>query len=294
MSALGSMLLSAKAARQVCEILTPEMFYSPAHRTIFASMRETVERGGVPDLVLLSTALKASGELARVGGAEYLVQVAETVPSPANAGPYAAIVRDFWVKREAAARCRSLAAAAEGEATAPEVLRSLSTVGNRLTRGSQDVVRIQDVEVDDVKDLAGVTTGYPVVDKSNEMGGYPKAEVTYVMAATGVGKSAWMSWSAMFAARSETVRGAVLFASYEMKAAIVKRRMLKHLTGMFSRGLNLEASAQWDDALGVLDDPYGLDLLIFDPSNRDTVENSVDELIGWVLAEQDIRAVDAV
>lgn len=202
MSALGSAFFSGKAARIVCSMLTEEMFYSPACRRIFSEIRALAERGCDPDLVLVKAGIQATGDLERIGGTEYLVQVLEAVPSPANAGPYSAIMRDFWVKREMSKRLRKLDAEALGDGTVPDLLRELLCAANGLTRGSQDCYPIQEVELDDLRDLAGVTTGYEAIDRSNEMGGYPKSEVSFVMAGTGVGKSAWMSWSALHAARA--------------------------------------------------------------------------------------------
>lgn len=94
MSVLGSMLLSDRAAEEIANILHEDDFYQPAHKEIYRAMRQLVDNAKPVDLVTLKDELTARDTIRNVGGVEYLVQVAECVPSAANAVPYARIVQD--------------------------------------------------------------------------------------------------------------------------------------------------------------------------------------------------------
>jgi replicative DNA helicase len=56
-------------------------------------MLDLSERSEPVDLITLSETLKARGELAEVGGASYLAELTERVPTAANIAHYAKIVR---------------------------------------------------------------------------------------------------------------------------------------------------------------------------------------------------------
>src|SRR5690606_33352905 len=68
--------------------------YSAAHGVIFDALREIADRNPETDLVELTDRLRDRAELDEVGGAEYLVQLAEGVPSAVNAPHYARLVAD--------------------------------------------------------------------------------------------------------------------------------------------------------------------------------------------------------
>jgi len=69
--------------------------YRPEHREIFNAIVECWRTNdGKVDLVLLGEWLKVRGRLAEIGGVDYLVQVAESVPSSASREYYARIVVD--------------------------------------------------------------------------------------------------------------------------------------------------------------------------------------------------------
>ncbi len=94
MSALGSMLYGEKPADQVFGILEEEDLYLPSHREIYRAMRQLQRENKAIDLVTLKQELVRRGELERIGGEDYLIRVAEFVPSPANAEYYSRIVQE--------------------------------------------------------------------------------------------------------------------------------------------------------------------------------------------------------
>jgi len=99
-SVLGGILLDNSAMHKVSELLRAEQFYREAHRTIFQAMFALHERGEPVDLVTLTEELQRKGALQEVGGAAYLAALADQVPTAANIGYYAKIVRDKSVLRQ--------------------------------------------------------------------------------------------------------------------------------------------------------------------------------------------------
>jgi replicative DNA helicase len=91
---LGSMILDRECIGQVIQLITAEAFYRPEHREIFDALVALYESNSHIDLVLLRDELKKRKKLKSVGGAEYLVRVAESVPSTASVEYYCDIVKN--------------------------------------------------------------------------------------------------------------------------------------------------------------------------------------------------------
>ena len=106
MSTLGSMILSERAAEEIVAILSEDDFYKPAHREMYKAMQQLMASRKAIDLVTLRDELVSRDKLRDAGGEDYLIQVAEYVPSPANSNYYAQIVLDRSTLRrlEAAGR----------------------------------------------------------------------------------------------------------------------------------------------------------------------------------------------
>ena len=95
MALLGSMILDPKVIGDVVLIVkSAEDFYRPAHGAIFASLVELYDRHAAGDLTLLHQRLEEKGVLADVGGVDYLVQLAESVPAAINAPYYAKVIAE--------------------------------------------------------------------------------------------------------------------------------------------------------------------------------------------------------
>src|SRR3712207_6828940 len=97
---IGAMLVSETAVSAVAERLTAEDFYSEVHRIIYSAMTRLYSRGDPIDQLTLTNELRTVGELDKVGGRAYVFQIVESVPTAANAGRYAEIVRGKALLRE--------------------------------------------------------------------------------------------------------------------------------------------------------------------------------------------------
>jgi len=95
-SVLGGMLLDRAAAGEVLALLSPDDFYRPAHRTVFAAVAAVHAAGGPLDTVTVSEHLRRAGVLADIGGAPFLFTLISGVPTVANAG----LVRETSILRQ--------------------------------------------------------------------------------------------------------------------------------------------------------------------------------------------------
>ena len=93
-SVLGAMMLSKDAIADVVEVVRGHDFYRPAHELVFETTLDLYGRGEPADAVTVSAELQKRGELGRVGGAPYIHTLLQSVPTAANAGYYAKIVRE--------------------------------------------------------------------------------------------------------------------------------------------------------------------------------------------------------
>ena len=96
---LGGMLLSKDAIADVVEVLRPSDFYRPVHQTIYDSIIDLYGKGEPADPVTVAAELTRLGTLERTGGGPYLHTLIESVPTAANAGYYAQIVRERAILR---------------------------------------------------------------------------------------------------------------------------------------------------------------------------------------------------
>jgi replicative DNA helicase len=96
---LGGMMLSQDAIADVMEVLRPDDHYRPAHQVIHEAILDLYARGEPTDIVSVGNELGRRGDLVRVGAGPYLHTCISSVPSAANAGYYARIVRGHAIMR---------------------------------------------------------------------------------------------------------------------------------------------------------------------------------------------------
>src|ERR1700722_12063665 len=96
---LGGMLLSKDAISDVIEVIRPTDHYRPAHQLVHEAILDLYARGEPADPITVANELTRRGEIARVGGGPYLHTLIASVPTAANAGYYARIVRERAILR---------------------------------------------------------------------------------------------------------------------------------------------------------------------------------------------------
>jgi replicative DNA helicase len=174
--ALGGMLLSEDAISDVIEVIRPTDHYRPAHQLIHEAVLDLYGRGEPVDAISVANELTRRGELSRVGGGPYLHTLIASVPTAANAGYYARIVREHAVSRrlvEAGTRIVQFGYAAGTDADA-RVDRSMAEVmavaQGQDTSAYQSAAEILPGTVDWMEMVArgggikGVPTGFSDLD----------------------------------------------------------------------------------------------------------------------------------
>jgi len=99
-SVLGAVLVDSSAMNIVAEFLRVEHFYAVEHQYIYAAMISLFEKQKPIDVITLKNQLQLDGNLKRMGGASYLSDLINTVPSSAYIEQYGMIVKGHYTKRK--------------------------------------------------------------------------------------------------------------------------------------------------------------------------------------------------
>ena len=98
-SLLGAILLSDTAFPDILERVNAKDFYDEAHGKIFANMALLYNTHRPIDLITLTSELRKNKELKAIGGAKYLTELTNFVPTAAHATAYADTVKECATRR---------------------------------------------------------------------------------------------------------------------------------------------------------------------------------------------------
>ena len=233
---LGAMMLSKDAIADVVETIRETDFYRPAHQVVFETIIDLYGRGEPADPVTVSADLMRKGELPRVGGAPYLHTLIASVPTAANAGYYAKIVRERAILRrlvEAGTRIVQMGYTTDGADVDEVVDRAQAAVYDVTDkRTSEDYVRLEDVmqeTLDEIEaigargdELSGVPTGFADLDRLTN--GLHPGQMIIIAARPAVGKST-MGLDICRAASIKNGQTSAIF-SLEMSRSEITMRLL--------------------------------------------------------------------
>jgi len=93
MSVLGSLMLDKDAVIKIADLIRPDDFYKDSNRLIYETMLELFEDREPIDLLSLSNRLEEKKKLEEAGGAGYLTDLVNTVPTASNVVHYAKVVQ---------------------------------------------------------------------------------------------------------------------------------------------------------------------------------------------------------
>lgn len=235
-SVLGGMMLSKDAIADVVEVLRGHDFYRPAHETIYDAVISLYGRGEPADAVTVSDELTKRGDLGRVGGAPYLHTLISSVPTAANAGYYARIVRERAVLRrlvEAGTKIVQLGYATTGGDVDDLVNAAQAEVYAVTERGTSEdylpIGQIIESTVDEIEaagqhgeGMVGVPTGFADLDRLTN--GLHAGQMIVLAARPAIGKSTM----GLDIARSAAIRNGLttVIFSLEMSRNEITMRML--------------------------------------------------------------------
>ncbi len=201
MSLLGAMLWDHRVVGDVVVVLRGgDDFARPAHRAIYDAIVDLYDKVGAVDVVQLHQRLLDRAILEDVGGLDYLVKLAESVPSAANAVHYAELVREKAILRELIGAAGEILEdahhTAEGAATALESAEQrIFQIAQRRDRVALTDLRqileetMKRLEENEGRTVTGVATGFVELDEMTS--GLQAGEMIILAARPSMGKTAF-------------------------------------------------------------------------------------------------------
>jgi len=238
---LGSLLIDPDAVLKVASFLEAEDFYRERNGWIYRAILDLHERREPADFVTLCDELERKNILQEVGGAAYITQLINNVPSAAYIEHYGHIVeRTATLRRliDAAGQIVTLAyeEAQEVDEVVDRAEQIIFNVAERRVR--RDLAPVREV-MHDVVDridylhrhqgqILGVPSGFTQLDRL--LGGFQKSDLIILAARPAVGKTSLALNFALNAARK--YRKVVAYFSLEMSSEQLVQRLLSTETGI--------------------------------------------------------------
>jgi replicative DNA helicase len=197
---LGGMLLSKDAISDVIEVIRAADHYRPAHQLIHEAILDLYSRGEPADAITVANELTRRTEIARVGGAPYLHTLISSVPTAANAGYYARIVRERAIlRRLVEAGTRIVQFGYAGDADVDELVDRAQAEVYAVTerRTSEDYQSLSEImpgaldEIEAIGSHNGMLTGVPTgfADLDSLTNGLHPSQMVVIAARPAMGKA---------------------------------------------------------------------------------------------------------
>jgi len=202
-SLLGAILIDSDAIVKIADTVDALDFYDSRHRHIYEAIHTLYEKRQAIDVLTLSDQLKNAGYLDMIGGAAYLTELTNFVPTAAHAEQYADIVAQKSLRRRLIKASQEITQLGYDES---KVLRDLiEDAETRLFDVSQQHIkqnvvsieailadsfdRLDDLHKDKAK-IRGVPTGYKDLD--NVLAGLQRSDLFVLAARPSMGKTAFV------------------------------------------------------------------------------------------------------
>lgn len=240
-SLLGAILIDSDALIKIADNVSVSDFYDKRHEHIYDAIIKLYERRSPIDVLTLADQLKIDGYLDLVGGASYLTELTNFVPTASHVEQYAEIVAHKALRRRLISTSQELSDLSYDESKALREL--IEEAESRLFQVSakhvkQSIVSIESVleesfeRLDDLHKnkgkIRGVTTGFR--DMDNILAGLQRSDLFILAARPAMGKTAF---SLNLAYNVATIAKApVLFFSLEMGKEQLVDRILSMESGV--------------------------------------------------------------
>jgi replicative DNA helicase len=241
-SLLGSLLIDGEAFLKISDMVQMDDFFDKKHSMIFGAMRMLHDKRSPIDILTLSEQLKSESRLDIIGGASYLTELTNAVPTAAHLEQYAEIVAEKSIRRRLIDASEDILRVSYDENKSLQEL--IEEAETRLFNVSQKHVR-QDItslesilgdsfdRLDDLHrnkgGLRGIPTGLRDLDKF--LAGLQRSDLVVVAARPSMGKTTLMLNMALNIA-TKAKQGAVLYFSLEMSKEQLVDRLLAAEAGV--------------------------------------------------------------
>ncbi len=199
-SVLGAILVDSSAISLVAQFLRINHFYMRNHQLIYAAMLELFEQQQPIDVITLKNQLQKNGSIKDAGGAPYLSDLINSVPTSANIENYAHIVKDQCTKRkliELASRTAETAFNETGDIKQmlDEVESDIFAIAQQQSH--RDFIELKEIVANSFErledfmkngtGLRGTPTGF--IDLDNKLAGMQASNLLILAARPGIGKT---------------------------------------------------------------------------------------------------------
>lgn len=234
-SVLGAMLLDKEAISGATELISGEDFYREAHKEIFEAVVDLFDIGEPVDLITLSEKLKIRNTLEAVGGATYLTNLMNIVPTTHNVAQYAKIVEEKSILRRLIKASnevisQSYEASEDLESIIDKAEKGVFDISlKRSTKGYEHIKNILSKNFDMIEELylnKGKITGVPsgFDDLDNKLAGFHSSELILIAARPAMGKTSFVMNIVQHAAVHQKIPTAIF--SLEMSKEQLTHRLL--------------------------------------------------------------------
>lgn len=247
-SVLGSMLIDPECISTVLSEINADAFFLPQHKAIFNAMMVMNMASKPIDPILIADTLAKEGHYDTAGGREYLVQLAQIVPSTANIEHYVQIIREqYYLRRLVEVSNNIISEATSGEGKASLILDNAEQQIYNIRQGKEsggptkvseviikDVyTRLEQLAGEDREKYKGIPTGFGILDKY--LTGLNKSDFILIGARPAMGKTSF----ALNLAQNITMNAGrkCVFFSLEMSKLQLAERLLSSQAGVESQKL---------------------------------------------------------
>ena len=234
-SVLGAVFIAPDTIISLADELVPDDFYKPANKIVFKTMLSLLEKGEPIDATTMVSALTNQGEIKKIGGLNYVVELVNSTPTSKNVEYYAKLVKEKATLRKMIADLSdSLSSAYQGDVSIDDIIakteKSMLDISNQNTgTGFRNVADILDTHMQMVETrsqtdgvVTGLSTGFVGLDKITT--GLHEDNLIILAARPAMGKTALALNIAQHIAVKE--KKPVAIFSLEMGAESLIERML--------------------------------------------------------------------
>ena len=234
-SVLGAVFISPDTIISLADELAPNDFYKPANKIVFKTMLSLLEKGEPIDATTMVSALTNQGDILKIGGINYVVELVNSTPTSKNVEHYAKLVKEKATLRKVIADLSdSLSSAYQGDVSISDIIakteKSMLDISNQNTgTGFRNVANILDTHMQMVETrsqtdgvVTGLSTGFVGLDKITT--GLHEDNLIILAARPAMGKTALALNIAQYIAVKE--KKPVAIFSLEMGAESLIERML--------------------------------------------------------------------
>ena len=196
---LGCAFIDQDASYNIVSTLKENDFYSETHRIIFASMVKVFSNNAPIDFVTVTENLEKNGLLESIGGAEYLINLTNVIPSASNYEHYMNIVKNDSVLRQLITAGQDIINKAYEDVSKEDALsfaeQNIFKIGEKEDRGGlthisvgvANAIRNFEELQKNKGSIRGVPSGIYGLDKITN--GFQKGALILIAARPGCGKT---------------------------------------------------------------------------------------------------------